>query len=167
MPQKLFSIDFYNDNITLRDGDFLHLFSSVEKFLAMTKFPFQSTVKILSYEPERRIAIIERPGGVTVSGTELEEFQWVETNFATIVAAAHVDFSDTAPPQPTVRDIRNSKLYETDWLVTRHHEQKLADIPTTLTEEQFKKVTVYRQELRDMFPNGAIPNIVVWPELDL
>lgn len=167
MPQKLFSIDFYNDNITLRDGEFTHLFSSVEKFLAMTKFPFQSTVKILSYEPERRLAIIERPEGVTATGMDLEEFQWIENNFQLIAAAARVDFDETSPPPPSVRDVRNAKLYETDWLVTRHYEQKLANIPTTLTEEQFQKVTAYRQALRDLFPNGSIPNVVVWPDLDL
>lgn len=167
MPQRLFSIDFYNDNVTVADQGFLHLFSDVEVFLSLTKFPYQETVKIMSYEPERNLAIIERPGGVTVSGLDLEEFQWVHDNFSTIVNAAKLDLSNTTPPPPTARDIRDGKLYETDWLIIRHQEQIATGVTPTLTVEQFKKVTDYRQSLRDMFPNGQIPSIVVWPTLDL
>lgn len=56
---------------------------------------------------------------------------------------------------------RNICLSETDWLVLRHQEQLLS-VSQDLTEDEYKTVLVYRQQLRDLpnsskFPYGIFP----------
>lgn len=59
---------------------------------------------------------------------------------------------------------RNAALSSTDWIVSRHMEQKVLTISTSLSDEDFNKYLVYRQELRDItsdinFPNVELPAI--------
>lgn len=61
---------------------------------------------------------------------------------------------------------RNKKLAETDWLVTRHLEQKMLEIPQTLSVVEFNNLLAYRQQLRDIttdpdFPNCSIPELLI------
>ncbi|HDR9032696.1 TPA: tail fiber assembly protein [Burkholderia vietnamiensis] len=72
------------------------------------------------------------------------------------------------PPQPTrderarlMRARRDSALHATDWLVTRHQEEKLIGNGTTLTAEQFTALINYRQTLRDVADADR------WPDVDL
>lgn len=72
-----------------------------------------------------------------------------------------------------VRQERDKRLDETQWLVSRHQEQLSNNIATTLTDEQYEELLQYRQALRDLptldgFPwqggdNGEIP----WPTMPI
>ena len=68
---------------------------------------------------------------------------------------------------PSLADVRNAKLAETDWMVTRHRDQLDAGIATSLTSEQYSKLLVYRQQLRDITNIYESLDDVIWPILDL
>ena len=53
---------------------------------------------------------------------------------------------------------RNSLLIKSDWIVTRHLEEKMTE-DHTLSEEQFIEFLNYRQELRDMTKLEGFPFI--------
>lgn len=57
---------------------------------------------------------------------------------------------------------RNTLLTKSDWIVTRHLEEKMTGKDHTLSEEQFIQFLKYRQELRDItkledFPFISLP----------
>ncbi|HEF4750517.1 phage tail assembly chaperone [Burkholderia multivorans] len=57
---------------------------------------------------------------------------------------------------------RDAALKATDWLVSRHQDEKLIGDGTTLTAEQFAALLKYRQSLRESselpgWPNVALP----------
>lgn len=87
--------------------------------------------------------------------------QWCNSNNAMIVDRG--DYYEAVPvPEPTneelartVRDIRNTKLSETDYLMT-------SDYP--ISEENLAEVKVYRQALRDITEQEGFPKDVIWPE---
>lgn len=54
---------------------------------------------------------------------------------------------------------RNVALSSTDWIVSRHMEQKVLNISTSLSDECFNKYLVYRQELRDITSDINFPNV--------
>ena len=55
------------------------------------------------------------------------------------------------------------RLNSTDWLVSRHTEEKLLGANTTLSESQFTKLLTYRQELRDITNQYTTLDDVIWP----
>ena len=55
------------------------------------------------------------------------------------------------------RDWRNKLLSDTDWLVTRHRDEKDEGTGTTLTAKQFKELLRYRKALRDWDKVSAFP----------
>nr|WP_233622258.1 phage tail assembly chaperone [Burkholderia multivorans] len=56
---------------------------------------------------------------------------------------------------------RDAALKATDWLVSRHQDEKLIGDGTTLTASQFEALVKYRQALRD------IANADRWPDVAL
>lgn len=68
-----------------------------------------------------------------------------------------------------VRQERDKRLDETQWLVSRHQEQLSNNIATTLTEGQYEELLQYRQALRDLptldgFPwQGGDNDEIPWP----
>lgn len=57
---------------------------------------------------------------------------------------------------------RNTLLTKSDWVVTRHLEEKMTGKDQTISEEQFVEFLNYRQELRDItkledFPFISLP----------
>lgn len=52
---------------------------------------------------------------------------------------------------------RDQLLSETDWLVTRHRDEKDEGSGTTLTAKQFKELLRYRKALRDWDKVSALP----------
>lgn len=142
-----------------------HLFSSYEKFVNLTKFNFN--IVTLSYEPERNIFHVELPGGKINSGDQLNEIVWCANNIENIVTAAHNDGYGKLPPGPSLTDVRNIKLLETDWMVTRHRDQLDANQATTLSENQYKNLLGYRSQLRDITSKYNNLDDVVWPILEI
>ena len=59
------------------------------------------------------------------------------------------------PEQKKAR--RNQLLADTDWLVTRHRDEKDEGSGTTLTAKQFKELLRYRKALRDWDKVSAFP----------
>jgi hypothetical protein len=55
------------------------------------------------------------------------------------------------------------RLNSTDWLVSRHTEEKIIGMNTTLSESQFTKLLTYRQQLRDITNQYTTLDDVVWP----
>lgn len=71
------------------------------------------------------------------------------------------------PPNILVlKDTRANLLSRSDWLTTRHRDQLEANIPTSLTSEQFSELLTYRQALRDWPVSGdyneAFPSQPSW-----
>ena len=54
---------------------------------------------------------------------------------------------------------RNTLLTKSDWIVTRHLEEKMTGKDQTLSEEQFVEFLNYRQELRDITKLEGFPFI--------
>lgn len=54
---------------------------------------------------------------------------------------------------------RNKLLTKSDWIVTRHLEEKMTGKDHTLSEEQFVQFLNYRQELRDITELEGFPFI--------
>ncbi|HDR9024825.1 TPA: phage tail protein [Burkholderia vietnamiensis] len=61
----------------------------------------------------------------------------------------------------TMRSKRDSAMTATDWLVSRHQDEKLLGNGTSLTSEQFSTLLRYRQSLRDVSTADG------WPYIDL
>lgn len=88
--------------------------------------------------------------------------QWCNSNNAMIVDRG--DYYEAVPvPEPTeeelarnVRDTRDTKLSETDYLVA-------SDYP--ISEENLAEVKVYRQALRDIPEQEYFPKKVIWPDV--
>ncbi|KWE44622.1 phage tail protein [Burkholderia ubonensis] len=73
-----------------------------------------------------------------------------------------------APPAPSrdsvakaMRGKRDSAMDATDWLVSRHQDEKLIGSGTTLTSAQFSTLIKYRQALRDISDADG------WPYIEL
>ncbi|WP_226111512.1 phage tail assembly chaperone [Burkholderia vietnamiensis] len=74
------------------------------------------------------------------------------------------------PPQQTreqlaaaMRAARDAALRATDWLVSRHQDEKVLGDGTTLTADEFALLLKYRQSLRECsdmpgWPNVALPS---------
>lgn len=156
----------YNDSADIVLNGINHLFSSYTKFKELTGYNFEDTAGIF-FEPERNIFVVERIGGITLNGEDLPEIIWCKENIDNIITAAHADGYGALPPGPSLSELRIIKLYETDWMVTRHNDQKILGSTTSLSDSQFIKLLQYRQELRDITTKYSSIDDVVWPILDL
>lgn len=63
-----------------------------------------------------------------------------------------------------LRQKRLSLMIDTKWIRSRHEEQKMLGVQTSLTEEQYTAWLAYWQALRDLPENTANPFEVNWPE---
>ncbi|KVL86795.1 phage tail assembly chaperone [Burkholderia stagnalis] len=77
------------------------------------------------------------------------------------------------PPAPTRDDVaaamrskRDSAMSATDWLVSRHQDEKLIGNGTTLSAAQFSTLIKYRQALRDISDAEGWPHIALPPAPD-
>ena len=159
-------IDAYNNSVHAVLNGVNHLFSSYPKFVELTNFNFPDTFNV-SFEPDRGMYVVERKGGILLSGEDLPEIIWCKDNIDNIISATYSDGYGELPPGPTLRQIRDGKLYETDWMVTRHKEQLEAGISTSLSNVQYTQLLAYRQDLRDITNRYTSVDDVVWPLLDL
>jgi hypothetical protein len=160
------NFDFPNNTAFIRLNGVEHLFKTAAGFAQLTGYPFTNTIT-LSYEPHRNMFFVERLGGIVISGEDSEEIKWCSDNIDLIISKAYEDGYGLLPPGPSLQEIRNTKLYETDWMVTRHNDQTMLGITTTLSEQQFMKLLNYRQQLRDITNLYTSIDDVIWPLLDL
>lgn len=167
MQHTIVSLDFYNNNFICKINETKHAFSSAQSFLEKTNFPFATTLRISTYEPDRNIFVVEDVGGVGKSGADLPEMVWFANNLAIIEDAAIRDRAETEiilpPLVPTLRSERDYKLFSTDWVLTRWQEETTINVPHSMTEQKFAEVLMYRQALRDITNKYTSLDDVVWP----
>ena len=164
MAHDFISIDTYNNTAGCKLNNKALAFSTATEFITAIGFPFE--VGLLTWEPSRCLWVIEKPGTPPTieSGSNLPEMVWIDDNLERI--RAYCEEILARQPQPrdiTVRDIRNNVLQSTDWVLQRHQEQELLNLPRTLTEEKFQQVLQYRQALRDMTNTYTSLSTAVWP----
>lgn len=148
------SLDFYNSTFSIKINNVHHWWGDADTFVEETGFPFRDTVRILSYEPERKICHIERPDAVVVYSSIADEFQWFEANLDALTAVVSAKMAENVQVI-TMAMIRQGNLYVTDWVLQRHTEEELLGATPTLTREKLLEVMRYRQALRDLSKSYA------------
>jgi hypothetical protein len=160
------TLDFYNSTFYLKFGEAEYIWNDTSKFIFDTNYPYKNVVRLVSYEPERNIFQIERPGGVQASGQDLEEMKWFQDNETRLIPII-TKLKEADVYTATMEQTRIQLLYDTDWLVLRHQEQLELNVDTTLTPEKFREVLTYRQLLRNLsnkYSPDTLTNKVTWPK---
>lgn len=84
-----------------------------------------------------------------------------------LIAGKYGPIAEYTPdiPQLTAfaKETRSNALNDTDWLLSRHNEQMALHVPTTLTDDQYRALIAYRQELRDITTQTGFPVTIAWP----
>lgn len=164
MAHTYISVDLYNNAASCRINGVTRVFSSASAFVYGASFPYSAEVRILAYEPDRSIYVVEHANGQVKSGADLHEMVWVAENLNRIEQAAILDESEhPAHPAPTLVQTRNIKLAATDWVLIRKQEEDLLGLPNTMSADKFAAVLAYRQALRDITKTYSDINTVVWP----
>jgi hypothetical protein len=97
-----------------------------------------------------------KPGAIwTMRGDELEWQDDTITKPTDAEIQTKYDELVAAEPLNQVREVRDQKLAETDWVVTMHKELG-TNIPTAMK--------TYRQSLRDITDDATSLDDVTWPE---
>lgn len=65
-----------------------------------------------------------------------------------------------------VRSKRDSMINKIFWRVQRYQTEKEAGVPTDDSEEEYKKILKYIQDLRDITKQEGFPSTVVYPTLE-
>lgn len=162
---NIITLDKPNGNAYINLNGVNHVFSSYQKFAELAEF--NHDIMMLSYEPHRNIFHVEKSGGQLLVGEDIEEIKWCSENINKLIQAAHNDGYGQLPPGPSLKDVRDLKLLETDWLVLRHRDQLELNQTTSLTNEQYQKLLSYRSQLRDITKLYSSLDDVVWPILDI
>lgn len=109
------------------------------------------------------------PEGITVAS--ITDQQWhdlldgqAQGKRMAIDATGAPALLDPLPPSraelaAAMRAARDVALGSTDWLVSRHQDEKLLGNGTTLTADQFAALLKYRQALRDLADATGWPNV--------
>ena len=164
MSHTYITVDFYNNAVSCRINGVDRVFSSTNAFIYGARFPYYENARILAYEPDRNIYVVEYLNGHVKSGADLPEMIWFAENLNKIETAAIEDeAADPARAPMTVAQVRNGKLAMTDWVLIRKQEEDLLNLPNTMSAEKFAAVLVYRQALRDITKRWTAINSVVWP----
>lgn len=163
MAHDFISLDYENESFSARINDVEHAFSSMEAFFTLTGFPYKTGISAISLEPSRNIYAVIYTDGKQTHTEHSEEIQWLLKNLNKIEEAINEDAANTVFDVWTLTDERNMRLNSTDWLVSRHTEEKLLGMNTTLSESQFTKLLTYRQQLRDITNQYTTLDDVVWP----
>jgi hypothetical protein len=149
MDNTLLSLDFFNNSYVVRSGSIEHAWYSKDIFLEDTNFPYTNGLVTLGYEPERNIYVIERTNQGISTGLDVPELKWVDDNFQIILEKGRLR-REIETPVFTVEMMRNTRLFETDWVLQRHQEEVLLGVNPTLSNEELAAILNYRQELRNV-----------------
>lgn len=160
----IFTLDFFNDSYYFKQGSKQAFWNDKEQFLSDTGFPFINT-GIVAVETDREIYHVERPGAVNISGNTTEEVVWLLEHVHLFLSIADQQ-AVLMNPIITLEMSRQGRLFETDFLITRHQEETLLGIEHTLSEQQLQSVLSYRQALRDLtdiYDKATPEDQVIWP----
>jgi hypothetical protein len=138
MDYTTLTADFYNKSISCRFDDSIYVFTSVEKFVELTGYPYSDTTVFLSYEPLRNIFSVERIGGAHEIGETSEEIAWIVSNLDLIKQSAIANETDrlASIPTATLNMMRDSLLYSTDWVLQRYQEETVLNLTHAITDSQ-------------------------------
>ncbi len=165
MINNMASLNFYNSHFYIKFENKEYHWDNSAKFIADTNYPYADSTLLLSYEPDRNIYHVERVGPEGFAGQELEEINWFVENKQRLIPILE-QLIQAAVPVITLEMSRVQKLYELDWIVQRHQEETLLNIPHKLTDEQYMAVLTYKQQLRDLtntYPKDTPSENVTWP----
>ena len=166
MLHNLLSLDFYNSAFTIVYNGKSFNWNNASDFLATTSFPYADTTRLLSYEPDRNLYVIEHSDNTKSEGKDQPEIKWIEDNFTRLAdIAANLELT-SAPQYVTMDMARIDKLANSDWILLRHQEETLLGTTHTLTPEQLTAVLQYRQALRDLsltIDKDTPASEVTWP----
>lgn len=157
-------LDFYNLNLYIKFANKDYHWTNAIDFVNNTGYPFTNT-RFLSYEPERNIYHVDRTDNTFSVDIEAPEIQWIISNKDSLLSLIST-LTLAATPVITLEMQRAQYLYDTDWLVQRHQEEILRNVPTTLTVQQFTDLLNYKQQLRDLtnqYSKETPIQSVVWP----
>lgn len=163
MAHDFISLDYDNQSFSARIDDDEHAFSSIEAFFDLTKFPYKTGISAISLEPSRNIYTVVYTDGKQTHTEHSDEIQWLLKNWDKVKEAINEDAANTVYDIWTLNDERNMRLNSTDWLVSRHNEEKLLGMNTTLSESLFTNLLTYRQQLRDITKQYTTLDNVIWP----
>lgn len=71
---------------------------------------------------------------------------------------------DLLPLAEKLRTIRNAKIGLEEWRVKRYVSQQALGVPTSDSEEDYKKVLQYIEDLRNITVQPGFPTDVTWPD---
>lgn len=89
-------------------------------------------------------------------------FSLVIGKYGTLFEPAPIQLSGEAHIKKESNRIKNARdalLNNTDWITTRHFEEKMSGKETTLSDIQLSEFLIYRQELRDLTQTEDFPFI--------
>lgn len=155
-------------NVNVKIDQQLGLFD-YDTFIHTSGYPFDNTY-LLAYEPERNMFVVERTGGVIETGESLPEIEWIKNNLQNIKNLIPNHSLNNRTFIITVEMERNTRLYATDWMITRQVEETMSNNQPSLTVSQYQKLIEYRQFMRDVtktYARDADSATVIWPNLDL
>ena len=165
MINNIVSLDFYNSNFFIKLEGIEYYWNDVSKLTSDINYPYSSTLGLLAYEPSRDIYNIEFLNKDFKVGLDLPEIKWFVDNKSELINKINA-LNQAAVVIVTLEMTRNQKLGELDWIVQRHQEQLALNISTTLTNEQYIAVLVYKQQLRDLtntYSKTTPTEQVTWP----
>jgi hypothetical protein len=165
MDNRTLNLDFYNNSYFVRSGNIQYAWFSLEDFLADTSFPYAEDIAMVTYEPGREMYIVAKAQQVFEDGLDSTTMQWIVNNFDRVLEIGRVK-QLASIPVITMEFTRQSKLADADWLVQRHQEETLLNIPHKLTEAQYMAVLTYKQQLRDLtstYDKDTPSADVTWP----
>ena len=158
-------MDFYNSTFSVNLNGAHHWWNDADSFVDDTGFPFRDTVRLLSYEPERKIFHIERPDATTNYDSDTDEFRWIDSNLDALLELITAKMAANVQVI-TMAMVRQGNLYVTDWVLQRHTEEELLGITPSMSREKLLEVMRYRQALRDLSETYALDTPaerVSWP----
>lgn len=91
-------------------------------------------------------------------------FSLVIGKYGTLFEPAPIKLSDEARIEQEsnrIKKIRDVLLNNTDWITTRHFEEKMSGKETTLSDTQISEFLNYRQALRDITQIEGFPFVVI------
>lgn len=161
----IFTLDFWNDSYYFKQGQNVAYWDNPDEFKRDTGWSFD-TVRFVAIETERDIFDVHYVTNSMDKGASLPEVQWLLDRTETFIELGKQQF-ELRNPVHTMDNLRNIRLFESDFLVSRHKEQLEIGAATTLSEEQYQQLLTYRQQLRDLgsqYHKDIRWSLVSWPE---
>lgn len=162
----VFTLDFYNQSLSFRQGTKEAFWNNNEEFIRDTGWSFYETARFVAIETDRNIFEVERLGGIRDIGAGVAEIQWCLERISLFIELSERQFDLRNPPM-TMEGLRISRLWDTDFFLKRHQEEQYLGSQTTLSEAEITQVLQYRKALRDLgetYPKDARWSLIQWPE---